>query len=84
MMIRYKHARVEARNKPMTVERAVAHALSPSTSQSAPEFTSDIVGRLLTVLHSKGILLPTELVQVLGAHDYEEARTDNGTTTPTR
>lgn len=83
MMIRYKYPMHARQGQPMTVERAVAYALSDADPEARNRDLTDIVGRLLTVLHRKGVLLPTELIEVLG-HAYEEVRTDNGTQTPTR
>ena len=56
----------------MTVEAAVNFALSDPDPQARAAATIEIVGRLLTVLHRKGVLLPSELVEVLGKHDFEE------------
>jgi hypothetical protein len=62
--------------KPMTVKDAVAFALSDPDPEARNRDTVEIVGRLLTVLHSKGVLLPREIVHVLGVQ-YEEVK-DNG------
>jgi hypothetical protein len=85
MMIRYKHNIYPRHDRPMTVAGAISHALADSDPMQRADNVSEIVGRLLTVLHTKGILLPAELITVLGHHSYEEVSTGNGQAeTPTR
>lgn len=72
MMVRYRWPMTPQQDRPMTVYRAVAFALSDSDPETRAAATIEFVGRLLTVLHSKGVLLPKELIHVLGEHQFEE------------
>ena len=85
MMLRYKWGMTVRQQQPMTVRQAVAFALSDPDPEARNRDAVEIVGRLLTVLHTKGVLLPNELIHVLGEHQFEEVSTGNGKAeTPTR
>lgn len=71
MMIRYKHHWKPCNDRPMSVEKAVAFALSDSDPEARAADTAEIVGRLITVCAGKGLLLPDEVIEVLGRHNYE-------------
>jgi hypothetical protein len=64
------------RNQPMDVEQAVKHALSDPDPYNVASEQAEMMARLIHVLHSKGILLPAEVVQVIGKHSYEEYHAD--------
>lgn len=69
MMVLYKHRHV--RNTPLTVQQAVAHALSDHDPEARQRDVAELVGRLIVVLNRKGTLLPAEIIEVLGSHNYE-------------
>lgn len=64
------------RNQPMGVEQAVKHALSDPDPMAAASEAAEMMARLIHVLHTKGVLLPAEVVQVIGKHSYEEYHAD--------
>ena len=64
------------RNNPMGVEQAVKHALSDPDPEAFQNIQTEMMARLIHVLHKKGVLLPAEVVQVIGKHSYEEYHAD--------
>lgn len=76
MKLIYRWPMNPARNPSMTVAQAVRHSLQDSDPEAERDNTRHLIARLVHVLHSKGVLLPTEVVYVLGRENYEE---HNGT-----
>lgn len=56
----------------MDVAEAVKHALSDTDPVTVASDQAEMMARLIHVLHKKGVLLPAEVVQVIGSRDYEE------------
>jgi hypothetical protein len=58
-------------DKPMEVGEAVKHALSDPDPEAFQNIQTEMMARLIHVLHKKGVLLPDEVLQVIGKHSYE-------------
>jgi len=82
MMIHDTYANTVRAHRPMTVEQAITHSMGHPSAETRNTATAAIVGRLLTVLHAKGILLPSELLTVIG--DRYEEYPNGKAETPTR
>lgn len=70
MKVRYKHGLNSRQGADLTVGGAVVFECNNSDPEIAHKDTAALLGRLVHTLHKKGLLLPDEVITVLGS-SYE-------------